>query len=87
VFTGFYRPTHEVTTESHPVSQYFVQSVAYRSAVAPWMEQALYSPVIRGTQWASRQVGRIQAGSIHVYLAYLPGALLLLLLLSQWIGR
>jgi NADH:ubiquinone oxidoreductase subunit 5 (subunit L)/multisubunit Na+/H+ antiporter MnhA subunit len=87
VFTGFYRPTHEVTVESHPVSHYFVQSVAYRTQVAPWMEQALYAPVLRLSRWASRQVGRIQAGSIHVYLAYLPGALLLLLLLSQWIGR
>jgi formate hydrogenlyase subunit 3/multisubunit Na+/H+ antiporter MnhD subunit len=87
VFTGFYRPTDEVTTLSHPVSPYFVQSVAYRTAVAPWIEQALYSPVTRLARWASRHVGRIQAGSIHVYLAYLPGALLLILLLSQWIGR
>jgi NADH:ubiquinone oxidoreductase subunit 5 (subunit L)/multisubunit Na+/H+ antiporter MnhA subunit len=87
VFTGFYRPTHEVTTLSHPASPYFVQSVAYRTRVAPWMEQALYAPIVGGVRWASQQVGRVQAGSIHVYLAYLPGAVLLLWLLSHWIGR
>jgi len=87
VFTGFYRPTHEVTIEAHPVSHYFVQSVAYRSEVAPWMEHGLYTPVLRLVQWTSRQITRIQGGSIHLYLAYLPGALLALLVLSQWIGR
>jgi len=87
VFTGFYQPTQEVTVLSHPVSRYFVQSVAYRTRVAPWMEQALYAPVLRLARWLSRQAARIQVDSIHVYLAYLPGALLLLLLLSHWIGR
>ena len=87
VFTGFYRPTHEVTVETHPVSHYFVQSVAYRTEVAPWMEHALYSPVLRLTQWIARPIGRIQNGSLHAYLACLPGALLALLLLSEWIGR
>jgi hydrogenase-4 component B len=87
VFTGFYRPTHEVAVESHPVSQYFVQSIAYHTRVAPWMEQTLYAPVLRLTRWAARHVGRIQTGEIHVHLAYLPGALLLLLLAAQWIGR
>jgi hypothetical protein len=33
----------------------------------------------------STQMRRIHSGSIHFYLALLPGALLILLLLSRWI--
>lgn len=87
VFTGFYRPTHEVTIEAHPVSHYFVQSVAYRSDVVPWMEHAIYSPILRLAQWMAGQIVRLQAGSLHFYLSLLPGALLALLLVSEWIGR
>jgi formate hydrogenlyase subunit 3/multisubunit Na+/H+ antiporter MnhD subunit len=85
VFTGFYRPTHEVTVESHSASQYFVRSVTYRSHVAPWIESRLYSPLLTLVGRASRLAGRLQSGSIHFYLALLPAALLLLLFLSTWI--
>ena len=85
VFTGFYRPTHEVTVDVHPVSRYFVRSIRFRGTLAPWMEQALYVPLIKVTQWASTETRRLQAGSIHVYLALLPAALLALLLLARWV--
>ena len=87
VFTGFYRPTQRITIEAHPVSEYFVRSVAYRAQVAPWMESTFYGPVVRLAHALSRQARRLQAGSIHAYLAYLPAALLVLLLLSRWIHR
>jgi hypothetical protein len=50
------------------------------------MEHALYSPVIRLARWMSDRAGRVQTGSLHVYLAYLPAALLLLMLLSHWVS-
>jgi hydrogenase-4 component B len=49
------------------------------------MEQALYEPVIRGARWVSLQTRRLQAGSIHLYLALLPVALVVLLFLAHWI--
>jgi formate hydrogenlyase subunit 3/multisubunit Na+/H+ antiporter MnhD subunit len=85
VFTGFYRPTQEITVSVHPASPYFVRSIAYRGQLAPWMEQTTYGPVIRLAHWASLRMRRLQMGSIHVYLALLPAALLVLLLLSRWI--
>ena len=85
VFTGFYRPRQEVTIEVDEVSPYFVRSIAFRSDLAPWMEQALYEPVIRGARWVSLQTRRLQAGSIHLYLALLPVALVVLLFLAHWI--
>jgi formate hydrogenlyase subunit 3/multisubunit Na+/H+ antiporter MnhD subunit len=84
VFTGFYQPRQEVTIDVHPVSPYFVRSIAFRSDLAPWMEQLFYQPVIRAARWTSLQTRRLQTGSIHLYLALLPAALIALLLLAQW---
>jgi formate hydrogenlyase subunit 3/multisubunit Na+/H+ antiporter MnhD subunit len=85
VFTGFYRPTQEVTIDVHPESRYFVKSIRVRDHLAPWIEQATYGPLVRATRWASLRTRRLQAGSLQRYLALLPLALLILLLLAQWI--
>ena len=85
VFTGFYQPTHEVTVDVHPVSPYFVRGITLRSDFAPWMEQTLYVPLVRAARWISNQTGRLHTGSIHLYLALLPAALLALLLIARWI--
>ncbi|MFI5177735.1 MAG: proton-conducting transporter membrane subunit [Vicinamibacterales bacterium] len=84
VFTGFYQPRQEVTIDVHPVSRYFVRSIAFRTDLAPWMEELLYQPLIHAARWMSLQTRRLQTGSIHLYLALLPAALLALLLLAQW---
>ena len=85
VFTGFYRPTQEITVEVHPVSRYFVRTIRLRADLVPWMEQFLYAPVIHATERISNQMGRLHSRSIHFYLALLPGALLILLLVARWI--
>jgi len=85
VFTGFYRPTQEVTVDVHPASRYFVRAIRLRADLAPWMEQMLYEPLLRVTQGVSNRMRQIHSGSIHFYLALLPGALLLLLLVTRWI--
>jgi NADH:ubiquinone oxidoreductase subunit 5 (subunit L)/multisubunit Na+/H+ antiporter MnhA subunit len=85
VFTGFYQPTQEVTVDVHPVSRYFVRAIRFRGELAPWMEQVLYQPFIRLTERASIATRRLQAGSIHLYLAMLPLALLVLLFIARWV--
>ena len=85
VFTGFYRPTHEVTVDLHPVSPYFVRAMTLRSDLAPWMEQAIYAPFIRATRRISGGMSRLHTGSIHLYLALVPLALLVLLVIARWI--
>ena len=85
VFTGFYRPAQEVTVDVHPVSPYFVRAIRLRADLAPWMEQTLYAPLLNLTQLASSRMQRFHSGSIHVYLALLPGALLMLLVIARWI--
>jgi formate hydrogenlyase subunit 3/multisubunit Na+/H+ antiporter MnhD subunit len=85
VFVGFYRPTQQIKVEVHPVSPYFVQSIGYRAQVTTWMEPKLYDPILSAVRWASIQARRFQTGSIHVYLALLPAALVILLLVSRWL--
>ena len=85
VFTGFYRPTQEVTVDVHPVSPYFVRGITVRADLAPWMEQTFYVPLVRAAQWVAGLTAHLQTGSIHLYLALLPAALLVLLLIARWI--
>ena len=85
VFTGFYRPTQEVTVDVHPVSPYFVRAMTLRADFAPWIEQAMYGPLIRAAHRLSNHTGRLHTGSIHWYLALLPVALVLLLLVARWV--
>jgi formate hydrogenlyase subunit 3/multisubunit Na+/H+ antiporter MnhD subunit len=85
VFTGFYRPTQEVTIDVHPVSPYFVRAITLRSDFAPWIEQTIYGPVIRAAQRLSARTAGLHTGSIHWYLAMLPAALVVLLLVARWL--
>jgi hypothetical protein len=85
IFTGFYRPTQEVTVDVHPASRYFVRAIRLRADLAPWMEQMFYEPLLRATRAVSNRMGQLHSGSIHFYLALLPGALLMLLLIARWI--
>ena len=72
--------------DAHPASRYFVQSIEYRTRIAPW-ERHLYDPVIAWVKaWAAR-ARAVQSGSVHAYLAYLVGALVILVGLLAVGGR
>jgi hydrogenase-4 component B len=84
VFAELYRPTKELTVDFHPDSKYFVQSIEYKSEITPLFERLLYDPFLRLMQSAARQVRKLQAGSLHLYLAYVTVILILLLLAARW---
>jgi hydrogenase-4 component B len=84
VFAALYRPTEDVSIDFHPESKYFVQSIAYRSEVHPWVERLLYAPVVSFLRRTAFRVRWLQAGSLHLYLLYMVLALVLLLLISRW---
>jgi hydrogenase-4 component B len=84
VFAELYRPTKELTVDFHPDSKYFVQSIEYKSSIMPLFERLLYDPFLRLIQFAARQVRRLQAGSLHLYLVYVTVILILLLLAARW---
>lgn len=84
IFAELYRPSQELTIDFHPESKYFVQSIEYKSEITPLFDRWLYDPLIRAVRWLARQVRCIQAGSLHLYLAYVAGILILLLLIARW---
>lgn len=84
IFAELYRPTKELTIDFHPESKYFVAAIEYKSEITPLVERGLYEPIFRLVRAIARQVRRLQAGSLHLYLAYVAGILLLLLLAARW---
>jgi len=84
VFAELYRPSKELTIDFHPDSKYFVQSIEYKSEITPLFERLLYDPFLRLVQSTARQVRKLQAGSLHLYLAYVTVILILLLLAARW---
>jgi hydrogenase-4 component B len=84
VFAELYRPTEDLSIDFHPESRYFVQSIAYRSEVHPWLERLLYAPVVSFLRRTAFRVRWLQAGSLHLYLLYMIVALVVLLLVSRW---
>ena len=84
MFAEVYRPTEDLSIDFHPASKYFVQSIEYRSGIHPWFERHLYAPAMRLIRVIARRVRRLQAGSLHLYLAYMTLALLVLLVAARW---
>jgi hydrogenase-4 component B len=85
VFAQLYRPTEDLTVEVHPDSEYFIRAMRYESRVHPWVERLLYLPLLAMVRRAGRRVRQVQGGSVHLYLAYMCGALLILLLVARWL--
>jgi hydrogenase-4 component B len=85
VFAALYRPSEDLSIDFHPQSRYFVQSIDYQTRILPWFERYLYAPVLAWVRvWAAR-ARAVQSGSVHAYLSYLVGALVILLgLLMGW---
>jgi hypothetical protein len=85
VFAELYRPAEDLSVDFHPGSRYFVQSIAYRTRILPWFERYLYEPVIAWVRLGATRARAVQSGSVHAYLAYLVGALVVLLgFLMAW---
>lgn len=84
IFAELYRPSRDVTIDFHPDSKYFVQSIEYRSEITPLFERWLYDPILRLIRFTARQVRKLQAGSLYLYLAYIIIILIILLLAARW---
>jgi len=84
VFAEIYRPTKELTVDTHAESRYFVQGIRFSSGITPWFENWLYAPLLRLVDAVACQVRRLQGGSAHLYLAYVAVVMILLLLVARW---
>jgi hydrogenase-4 component B len=81
IFKALFRPRRDVQRE-YDLSPYFATTIRFESHVEEVFETKIYRPVRVWILRGSRQVRRIQAGSIHLYLLYIFITLLALLLFA-----
>ncbi len=84
VFSQLFRPTEDLTVELHPDSRYFIRAINYRHQVSPLFDRLVYAPSLAVVQRLGTLVRSVQGGSVHLYVAYLCLALVVLLVAARW---
>jgi hydrogenase-4 component B len=79
IFAALFRPRREIQAEFE-VSPYYPKAIHFESEIEPAFETHFYEPLRQGVLSLAARMRRVQAGSIHLYLAYVFVALILLLL-------
>ena len=82
VFTTIYQPTVKLETEFLEESRYFAKRRRFEFHIEPLFQKYLYDPVVAGFTTIAEQLRVIQAGSLHLYLAYIFVTLIVLLLVA-----
>lgn len=80
VFGMIYRPTVKIETEMLEASRYFAKRMRFELQIEPTFQKLLYDPVVRFFNRAADRLRVVQAGSLHLYLAYIFITLLALLI-------
>ena len=78
-FKNIFRPVRELRA-SYTVSPLIKESFKFEVRVEQIFERYLYSPVVDVMLGKSRNIKRIQTGSIHAYLSYIFGTMVILML-------
>ena len=86
VFDDVLRPVQDLDVSHVAESRYVIEAVTFHTAVDDAIERGLYRPVIRALRGWGQAARALQPGSIHRYLAYGFGALVLLLAALAMIG-
>jgi len=80
VFSWAVQPFRETEPEYAPASgPYFLRAMRYRAGTRPVIEHEIYRRIELGLIGAAHRLRRLQTGSLRLYLAYLLGALVVLL--------
>jgi hydrogenase-4 component B len=79
IFTALFRPRREIHAEFE-VSPYYPTAIRFESEIQPTFEKHIYGSLRDAIVGIASRMRRIQAGSIHAYLAYIFLTLILLLM-------
>jgi hydrogenase-4 component B len=82
VFSTIYQPTVKLETEFLQESKYFAKRRHFEFHIEPVLERYLYRPVVGFVFNIADRLRVIQAGNLHLYLAYMFVTLVLLLLFA-----
>lgn len=83
VFDDVLRPSHDLDVSHRGESRYFVESIRYGTRNADAFERLIYQPVFGLVRAVARNARLLQNGSVHRYLAYGLGALLVVLVFAR----
>ncbi|HEX7767117.1 MAG TPA: hypothetical protein VF443_10410, partial [Nitrospira sp.] len=81
-FSTIYQPTVKLETELLEESRYFAKRRHFEFHIEPLFEKYLYKPVVAGIYRLADRLRIVQAGSLHLYLAYMFVTLVVLLLFA-----
>jgi hydrogenase-4 component B len=82
VFSTIYQPTIKLETEFLEESRYFAKRRRFEFHIEPVFEKYLYDPAINVFVGIADRLRVLQAGSLHLYLAYIFVTLVILLLFA-----
>ncbi|MGE5710478.1 MAG: hydrogenase 4 subunit B [Nitrospira sp.] len=82
VFSTIYQPTVKLETEFLEESRYFAKRRRFEFHIEPMFQKYLYDPLVRFMSGLADRLRIVQAGSLHLYLAYMFVTLVLLLLVT-----
>jgi formate hydrogenlyase subunit 3/multisubunit Na+/H+ antiporter MnhD subunit len=86
VFDDVLRPVQDLDVSHVAESRYYIEAVTFHNAVDDAIERGLYRPVIRVVRRWGQAARALQPGSVHRYLGYGFGALVLVLAALAMIG-
>jgi hydrogenase-4 component B len=78
-FKNIFRPVRELRA-SYTVSPLIKESFKFEMHIEQIFERYIYSPVVDLMIGKSRNIKRIQTGSINAYLSYIFGTMVILML-------
>ena len=81
IFSTIYQPTVKLETEFLEESRYFAKRRRFEFHIEPVFEKYLYQPVTAGCFKLANRLRPLQAGGLHLYLAYIFVTLVLMLMI------
>jgi len=82
VFSTIYQPTVKLETEFLEESRYFTKRRRFEFHIEPVFQKYLYDPMVAFFTAMAERLRVVQAGSLHLYLAYIFITLIVLLLIA-----
>lgn len=79
IFSGLYRPTHNIEKETLSGSTYLISSIKYEEKIEPLFEIYIYDPISKLALWIGNNARKIQTGNLNMYLLYIFMTLIVLL--------
>jgi formate hydrogenlyase subunit 3/multisubunit Na+/H+ antiporter MnhD subunit len=83
VFDDVLRPDRDIVVDHRLESSYFVEAIHFRQGIDDAVDSRLYRPVVAAFEWWGERARSLQNGSVHRYLAYALGALVVVLVVAR----